>query len=183
VAHPTIVIIPGLRDHVPEHWQTHLAALLPEALTVPPLGRVDLRCAARVEAIERTVQSVSGPIILVAHSGGVIAALHWAKQSRRAVHGALLAAPADFEAPLPDGYPTTDALRDGGWLPVPRMRLPFASIVAASRNDPLCGFHRAADMARDWGARVVDLGAVGHLNPASGFGPWPRAQELIAELA
>jgi hypothetical protein len=23
---------------------------------------------------------------------------------------------------------------------------------------------------------------VGHLNPASGFGPWPRALELIAAL-
>ena len=27
-----------------------------------------------------------------------------------------------------------------------------------------------------------DLGAVGHLNPASGFGDWPEAVELIAQL-
>ena len=26
------------------------------------------------------------------------------------------------------------------------------------------------------------LGAVGHLNPASGYGEWPQAVELIAEL-
>ena len=60
--------------------------------------------------------------------------------------------------------------------------LPFPSIVAASRNDPLCRFHRACDMAFAWRSRFVDLGDVGHLNPASGYGEWPRAEELIGEL-
>jgi len=66
---------------------------------------------------------------------------------------------------------------------VPRQPLPFPSIVAASRNDPLAGFERAAGLAADWGSRLVDLGEVGHLNPASGYGAWPRAEELIAELS
>ena len=72
------------------------------------------------------------------------------------------------------GLPDHRALRAGGWLPVPRERLPFPSIVAASRNDPLARFDRVAGLARDWGSRLVDLGQVGHLNPASGFGEWPR---------
>jgi predicted alpha/beta hydrolase family esterase len=67
-------------------------------------------------------------------------------------------------------------------MPVPRATLPFPSIVAASRNDPLASYERVTELARDWGSRLVDLGAVGHLNPASGYGPWPRAEELIAEL-
>ena len=75
-----------------------------------------------------------------------------------------------------------EALQAGGWLPVPRNRLPFPSIVAASRNDPLGRIDRVTELARDWGSRVVDLGEVGHLNPASGFGEWPRAEELIREL-
>ena len=75
--------------------------------------------------------------------------------------------------------PTLEA---GGWLPVPRERLPFPSIVAASRNDPLGSFDRVAELARGWGSRLVDLGEVGHLNPASGFGEWPMAETLIAEL-
>jgi predicted alpha/beta hydrolase family esterase len=37
-------------------------------------------------------------------------------------------------------------------------------------------------MAREWRSRLVDLGEVGHLNPASGFGEWPMAEKLIAEL-
>ena len=65
---------------------------------------------------------------------------------------------------------------------MPRARLPFPSLVAASRNDPLGSFDRVAGLARDWGSRLVDLGEVGHLNPASGFGEWPMAEALISEL-
>lgn len=179
---PTVVIVPGLRDHVPNHWQTLLAERLPGSVTVPRLTTNKLSCAAWVAEVDRTLASVAGPVILVAHSGGVMMVVHWARLHRRAIHGALLAAPADLESPLPQGYPTTDALRDGGWLPVPRARLPFPTIVAASTNDPLARFERAAQFAADWGSRLVDVGAVGHLNPAAGFGEWPRAQDLIREL-
>jgi predicted alpha/beta hydrolase family esterase len=99
------------------------------------------------------------------------------------VQGALLAAPPDFDTAMPEGYPTLDALRAAGWLPVPRARLPFTSIVAGSRNDPLASYDRVAGLARDWGSELVDLGEVGHLNPASGYGEWPRAEELIARLS
>ena len=107
---------------------------------------------------------------------------HWARVTLRPVLGALLATPPDFERPMPDGYPSIAALESGGWLPVPRQRLPFPSIVAASRNDPLGAFDRVAELARGWGSRLVDLGSVGHLNPASGFGEWPMAESLISEL-
>jgi len=84
---------------------------------------------------------------------------------------------------MPPGYPTIDALRAGGWLPVPREPLPFPSIVAASRNDPLGSFERVAELAQAWGSRFVDIGDVGHLNPASGFGEWPQADKFIRELS
>jgi predicted alpha/beta hydrolase family esterase len=129
------------------------------------------------------MRQIDGPVVLVAHSAGVMITVHWAQQHRRPVMGALLAAPADLETPLPAGYPTQDALRDNGWLPIPRARLPFPSIVAASTNDPLGRFERVAEMAQAWGSRLVDVGAVGHLNPASGYGEWPRAAGFVAELS
>lgn len=179
---PTVLIVPGLRDHVDAHWQTLLAARLPRVRTVPPMGREDLYCRARIEAIEREAQAVEGPLVIVAHSGGVVMLAHWALRTRRPVLGAVLATPPDFERPMPAGYPTMEQLAAEGWLPVPRQRLPFASIVAASRNDPLGEYVRVADLAGSWGSRLVDLGDVGHLNPASGFGTWPRAEQLIAEV-
>jgi len=178
----TVLIVPGLRGHVPEHWQTLLASRLPRVRTVEPMGREDLDCARKVAAIEREANAIKGPLLLVAHSGGVIMVVHWAKQTQRAVHGALLAAPPDFERAMPAEYPTIDQLRAGGWLPVPRDRLAFPTIVAASRNDPLGRFERVAELARDWGSKLVDLGKVGHLNPASGYGNWAGANSLIPEL-
>lgn len=180
---PTVLLVPGLRDHVAEHWQTLLQAELPGCLGVPPMGREDLDCARRVEAIERAAQAVEGPLLLVAHSGGCIMVAHWARRTTRAVHGALLATPPDFESPMPAGYPTIAQLDAGGWLPVPRARLPFRSLVAISRNDPLGRADRVAALAADWGGETVDLGEVGHLNPASGYGPWPMARALVARLA
>lgn len=178
----TVVIVPGLRDHVPGHWQSLLKDRLPQCRAVEPMGRTFLDCAARVEALEREAHSIKGEIVLVAHSGGVITVLHWARRTKRPIRGALLATPADMETPMPVGYPSLPALHDAGWLPIPHDRLPFAAIVAASRNDPLASYSRVATFARAWGSRLVDIGEVGHLNPASGFGPWPRADEFIGEL-
>lgn len=178
----TVLIVPGLRDHVAGHWQTLLGARLPRARTVPPMGRRDLDCGMRLAAIEREAGAIRGPVVLVAHSGGAVMVAHWARRTRRRIEGALLATPPDFERPMPAGYPEMDALAAHGWLPVPRDPLPFPSIVAASRNDPLGRFDRVAALARAWGSRLVDLGDVGHLNPASGYGDWRGADALIAEL-
>ena len=183
---PTILMVPGLRDHVPEHWQTLLQAKLQangtQPASVPPLEADKLSCTARVTALDNALAAIDGPVVLVAHSAGVMITVHWARRHARKIHGALLATPADLDTPLPSGYPTHDALQTNGWLPCPRRPLPFPSIVAASRNDPLAAYERVAGMAADWGSLLVDLGEVGHLNPAAGFGPWAGAEALIHDL-
>ena len=184
-----VLIVPGLRDHVADHWQTHLERKLSsvrKVVSVPPLEADKLSCAARVSAVQRTIATIEEPVIVVAHSAGVLMLVHWAQAHAHAharnIQGALLAAPPDFEAPLPAGYPTQDALRANGWLPVPRQTLPFRSTVAASTNDPLATFDRVRQMAHEWGSEFVNVGAVGHINPASGFGAWPLAEALIQSL-
>ena len=123
----TILIVPGLRDHVPQHWQTLLAARLDKVRSVPPLEDNKLSLAARVDAIERE-------------------------------------------------------LRANGWDPRPKGRLGFPSIVVGSTNDHLASLPAVARMARQWGSELVNLGAVGHLNPASGYGLWPQAEAFIRTL-
>ncbi|HEY2621857.1 MAG TPA: alpha/beta fold hydrolase [Dyella sp.] len=182
MTNPTILLVPGLRDHVAEHWQTLLEAKLPATRSVPPLEHDKLSRAARVAALDEALADIEGPVILVGHSAGVMITAHWAQTHHRPIHGALLATPADLETPFPPGYPTMDALRDHGWLPIPCARLPFPSILAFSNNDPLCSAQRAAQLGACWGSRLVELGDVGHLNPLAGYGPWPMAETLIDSL-
>lgn len=181
----TFLIVPGLRDHVEEHWQTLLARQLPKSVTVPPLEHDKLSRAARVEALNSTLAGIEGPVVIIAHSAGCITTVHWALQHAQQagrVQAALLATPADLENPMPAGYPTVDQLQSNGWAPIPRQSLPFKTLVAASRNDPLAQLSRIEDLAADWKAELVDLGEVGHLNPASGYGPWDGVHALLKQL-
>jgi len=176
---PTFLFVPGLRDHVADHWQTLLADRLPKAVTVPPLTEDKLSCTARVAALEEALAQIDGDVVMVAHSAGVIMVVHWALQSSRRIRGALLAAPPDLEHPLPAGYPALKDLVAGGWTPIPRRPLPFPSTVVASDNDPLAALDRVEGFARDWGSELLNAGKVGHLNPAAGYGDWPLAGQLI----
>lgn len=184
---PAVVIVPGLRDHVAEHWQTLLAAKLAaagrEVHTVPPLTEEKFSRAARVAVLNHVVSKVSGPVLLIAHSAGVITVAHWATEHRTdQIRGALLATPPDLDQPMHEPHPSPEVLRENGWLPVPRQPLPFPSIVAASTDDPLADLDRVISLAGDWRSRLVRLGAVGHLNPASGYGEWPQAEGFLREL-
>jgi len=85
-------------------------------------------------------------------------------------------APSDTEAP---SYPEGTV----GFSPMPLERLPFASTVVASNDDPYVAPERAAFFARCWGSRFVNVGPAGHLNSQSGLGDWPAGLDLLAELA
>lgn len=179
----TVLFVPGLRDHVEDHWQTHAARALPGSVTIAPLTADRLSRAARVAALDAALNDIEGDVVIAAHSAGCLMVAHWAEHPTRRIRGALLATPADVENPLPPGYPTPAELADGGWCPIARPTLPFPAIVVASRNDPLGSFERIAALAQDWGATLQDGGEIGHLNPPAGFGPWPEGLGLIAKLA
>ena len=66
---------------------------------------------------------------------------------------------------------------------MPTSRLPFPSIVIASRDDPYVDFRRARALANSWGSRFADAGAVGHINTASNLGDWPFGKALLDGLA
>lgn len=178
----TVLFVPGLRDHVEDHWQTHAARALPASATVEPLTTDRLSRAARVAAVDAALQAIDGDVVIAAHSAGCLMVAAWAQSPTRRIKGALLATPADVESPLPPGYPGFEELAANGWVPIPRSALPFPAIVAASRNDPLAGFEKVRGLAEAWQAELFDAGEVGHLNPPAGFGPWPVGLDLIARL-
>lgn len=186
---PVPVIVPGLRGSAPSHWQELYAARTAGTVTVPFPAEADWHSIReRTRLLGETVAAVDGPVVLVAHSAGVLAAVHWVRSLPDAapvlgrVVGAVLATPPDFGVDWPEPHPRPAELAGAGWEPIPRRRLPFPSVVAASRDDPLARFRTTAGLAETWGSRLVDLGDAGHLNAASGYGEWPLIDELVAEL-
>ena len=159
---------------------------IPGARTVPPETIQPLSREVRVRNLGREIDAIEGPVLIVAHSAGVLITAHWVQtdlvRAARRIAGAVLVTPPDLERPLPEGYPTMGELSANGWMPVPRTVLPFPAILGASTNDPLASLEHAQQLASHWRCQLEILGAVGHLNPASGFGPWPDAHRLIDQV-
>ncbi len=86
--------------------------------------------------------------------------------------GAVLVAPAEAQ-----GQPRIQA-----FAPLREAPLHVPTTVVASRNDPWMRFQRARHLATAWRADLIDLGFAGHINAASGFGPWPAGKQLRDDL-
>jgi hypothetical protein len=163
-----ILIVPGFDNSGPEHWQSRWETKLSTARRVimPDWNR-----ASRGEwagAVAEAVNSAERPVVLVGHSLGCAAIVHAAPDFTAPVLGAFLVAPSNVERRAL----TKGISRD--FAPLPRDPLPFPSLLIASRNDPFCDFDVAADLANAWGSALGDAGEAGHINPASGYGPWPE---------
>jgi predicted alpha/beta hydrolase family esterase len=167
-------LIPGLWNSGPEHWQSHWERERPDWLRIQQADWETPRREDWVETIRRAVEEAGEPVVLAAHSLGCATVAHFAAAGGR-VHGALLVAPSDVEAP---SYPAGTE----GFKPVPMAPLPFPSIVVASTDDEYVSLERAAQFARAWGSRFVVAGALGHINSASKLGRWPLGLELLEEL-
>ncbi|QAY75542.1 alpha/beta hydrolase [Sphingosinicella sp. BN140058] len=174
-----VLTIPGLENSGPRHWQSAWDRL-------PHFTRVDFEAWSEpklhdwVPKLDRAVRESPRNVVLVAHSLGCLAlswwaALSWSEAFREKVCGALLVAPPDVDAAETDAR-----IRD--FRPIPRVRLPFPSIVVGSRNDPYCSFSRAQDIATAWGSEFVDAGFAGHINAESPVGVWAEGLPLLARL-
>jgi predicted alpha/beta hydrolase family esterase len=173
---PLILIVPGLDNSGPDHWQSHWLRALPNAIWV---DQVDWYRPTLGDWVASLVLSIRAhpDAVLVGHSLGCALIAHVAQlRGARGIGGALLVAPADVNREGPAGRLLT------GFGPMPVLRLPFPSVVVASRDDPFVKFEQAAAFAHGWGARLVDSGHAGHINIASGHGPWPAGRLLLSQL-
>ena len=178
-----LLIAPGHGNSGAGHWQTLLERSHPKAVRVEQKNwKAPIR-RPWVAALDRVVKRLAAPTFLVGHSAGVSTIVHWAARYSSPSHvvGALLVAPPDMEVALP-GFPPAWVLRLAGWAPIPRRRLPWPTLVVASRNDPFCAIDRAREFARAWGAGFRDIGPAGHINAAAGYGPWPELPALLESL-
>ncbi|ODR97882.1 hypothetical protein AUC68_10090 [Methyloceanibacter methanicus] len=170
------LLIPGLGGSEQGHWQQWWLACDPAASIVAQHDWANPDASAWVDRLAAAV-SENPDSILVGHSlGATLIPLLARARPQLNIRGALIVAPADADE--------SAALREiaPGFAPIPDARLPFPSIVVASTNDPYLRIERATKLARAWGAQLVHAGEGGHINAASGYGPWPRGLELAARL-
>jgi predicted alpha/beta hydrolase family esterase len=171
-----ILMVPGWQGSGPGHWQSRWQRNLTTARRVELADWVHSDKDAWVAAIIAELAGSARPIVLVAHSLGVMASVHAAqKLPQGAISGAFLVAPADVEEarrwPVQEGaaWPRSDF----GFAPAPLQRLPFASMLLASADDPYCRPERARHFAAAWGSELIEVGPAGHITAESGHGPWP----------
>ncbi len=171
-----VLTVPGLWNSGPQHWQTHWEA---KHAGVRRVVQRDFDHPERdewVATLDAAIRSCPRPPLLAAHSLGCTLVAQWAlERGGEGVAGAFLVAPSDAEAP---GYPVEGRT----FTRVPLQALPFPSIVVASTNDQYVSIERARVFAAAWGSRLVVIGDAGHINGASGYGPWPEGEQLLMEL-
>ncbi|MGQ7791850.1 RBBP9/YdeN family alpha/beta hydrolase [Faunimonas sp. B44] len=175
VAEADILIVPGFTGSGDDHWQTRWERNLSTARRVE---QADWSRPDRTEwpaSLIAQARTAERPAVVVAHSVGVIAAVLAAPHLADVVRGAFLVAPPDLSA-----VTVPDACRS--LAPVPEDPLPFPSFLVASRTDPYCPYEAAAEMANAWGSFLLDAGDAGHINSASGHGPWPEGTLVFARF-
>jgi predicted alpha/beta hydrolase family esterase len=171
----TILIIPGLGNSGPQHWQS----IWESRFNFTRVEQNDWEtpvCSDWIEAINNEVKKHDpSNVILVGHSLACATIAYWAQKFNVFIKGALLVGPSDTEA---DTYPTGTT----GFTPVPLIKLPFRSIAVASTNDYYARPDRAKLFAESWGSELINIGEAGHINVTSGFGEWDYGLTLLEQL-
>lgn len=165
-----VIIVPGLHDSSPEHWQSRWHRLHPEFSRVRQDDWSDPKLAAWAARLGQVRSADPRPCLLVAHSFGCLTAVHSIARDGDNVAGVLLVAPAD-----PEKFAVSDLL--------PALPLPCPAIMVRSSNDPWMRADSAAQWAKRWGCELEEGGAVGHINADSGLGDWRRGMGLLRRLA
>jgi uncharacterized protein len=174
-----ILVIPGYEGSGPDHWQNRMVTKLSKARIVDQPDWLHSSMSLAIAEIVKAVATAEWPIVFVAHSLGNILVAQAVPALREAnlidrVKGAYL-----VSAPSARALSELVAV-DPAFAVIPRDPLPFPSVLVASSNDPFASLEEAADLSAAWGSKLLEAGEQGHINAASGHGPWPEGMMSFA---
>lgn len=171
-----IIILPGIFNSGETHWQTLWQHGDPRMRRFRPADWDRPDPGDWIAALNREIAACVRPPVLVAHSLACLLVPLWdAACAQRAVRSALLVAPPDPAAP---SFPAEAA----EFARLPQMPLTFPSLVVCSSDDPYCSVERSRGLAGIWRSEMVEIGAAGHINSASGLGDWDAGYALLQQL-
>lgn len=163
-----VLIVPGLRDSAPAHWQTHWQKQIQGSRRVVQCDALTPDLNAWTLVIQAQIDACATAPVVIAHGFGCLATVSAAARGSK-MRAALLVAPAD-----PERFGFDASL--GG------RALSFPTTLVASSDDPSLKLVRAAALASAWGSVFVPYRNAGHINAESGFGPWPQGFAHLHEL-
>lgn len=174
------VIVPGVGGSEHDHWQSWLQRQLKSCSRVQQQDWNKPVLHAWVEQFVKTVQAIQEPIQIVAHSFGcltTVAALAQHPELNQNIKNLVLVAPAN-PARFGDAGFARDSQNDyQQYFHQLKLQVPTQMII--SENDPWLNFQDALQLAKAWKIRPKNLGQVGHINVASGFGPFPEIYDFL----
>ena len=172
-----VLTLPGWHNSEPGHWQSEWESIFPNMTRVE---QDDWETPVYSDWAARLTEAVAGcrkPVLLIAHSLGTSLVMRWAQHSDHIqyVAGAFLVAASDR-----DRFDNEPDAPIRGFAPMLTGRLPFPSMVLASRNDHRVTFERARFFAHAWGSTFIDVGELEHIN--TGLGLWPEGLVWLGQF-
>jgi hypothetical protein len=173
------LLVPGWGGSDAQHWQRIWSRADPRFDVVEQDDWDVPQVADWIERLDTRVHESAQSVVLVAHSLGCHTVALWAAESDSTlIQAALLVAPPDIDFSVAHG-----ASPIAPFGPVQSRSLPFPTLLAASETDPWAAIAWSSQLAESWGAQFVNLGDCGHVNIASGHGPWEHGLGLLHRIS
>ena len=174
------VIVPGVGGSEHDHWQSWLQRQLKSCSRVQQQDWNKPVLHEWIEQFVKTVQAIQEPIQIVAHSFGcltTVAALAQHPELNQNIKNLVLVAPANPARFGDAGFARESQNDYQQYFQQLKLQVPTQMII--SENDPWLNFQDALQLAKAWKIRPKNLGQVGHINVASGFGPFPEIYDFL----
>lgn len=175
------VIVPGVGGSEYHHWQSWLQRQLMSCSRVqqqdwnhPVLNTWIEACAQNLKA------QTASELQIVAHSFGcltIVATLAQYPELNAKVKNLVLVAPANPARFSPQGFAESNSQNYAHYFQQLKINVPTTLLI--SENDPWLSFSDANHLAQAWQLSPINLGQVGHVNVASGFGAFPEILKFL----
>lgn len=169
------VIVPGVGGSEAQHWQSWLQQQLVSSSRVQQKHWDRPVLNEWVAQFVKTVAAIKSPVQIVAHSFGCltsVAALAEHPELNVQVKNLVLVAPANPARFGEAGFARHSLTDYKAYFHGLSIDVPTTLLI--SENDPWLGYVDALQLAESWKLTPINLGPVGHINVASGFGPFPE---------